>query len=190
MDNRGEILGFWLMPEAITADFLQSIITKLADENHAASFMPHVTLFITQKHSVNDCITKTQDLSNKLYKLELEYNSICASEVFTESVFADFKFSHALEVIHNCFKIKFDDLGHNINPHLSLLYSNQSLNKKTEIKHDLLFENIMPEKILFDEIKLIRAHLPVKSNEDVASWEILESFKLNNNSPGLQPTVK
>lgn len=174
MYSRGYTL--WLMPTSQANEKFVSLVKKLAAENQAPIFQPHVTLLGDIIISEQEAIEKTKQLVSGQTPFTLNLAEIGYEDFHFRTLFVRAEKTEPLLDLHNRAKEIFQkqDIPPYM-PHLSILYGIYP----TKIKEKIIAEIGRNQSSRF-EVKSI--HL-VKGGE-VADWKITAELPFCSTDPG------
>ena len=159
---------FWIMPKGRVYNSFNNLIKKLADENNAPVFEPHITLLGDIELPELEMIKKTQQLVQSQKPFPVTLRQIGYQDFHFRALFVKLEVTDPLQALHNRAKEIFGMQGiPSYMPHLSLLYGNIS----QEVKNKIIAEIGVDQTAHF-EIESI--HL-VKGGK-VEEWQIVKEF--------------
>ena len=165
MSNRQDIVSVWLIPEAKDAARFQPVIDRLADEQNAPSFSPHVSL-----GSFTGDPPELDELLSVLSGLELKPIGVDRSPVFTTSLFLRFELSAQLKAARDWVEAApMFRSGRRFDPHISLCYGAPV--SEARIADEI--QGLTLRAVRFDRLRLMRVSVPVETHDDVARWSSL-----------------
>lgn len=169
-------VSFWLIPSEDDKAFFQKIIDNLAQEYNAPTFTPHVTIYSGEYAPDESPAELIEKAEGEIKSFTLKVDKLLYTDSFTKTIFVQFHqnviLSKISDTLQQSSKIpsKFT-----LNPHLSLIY--QSL--KEEIKKHLITSIRLPKsEVFFDEVRAISTPEKVQKREDVESWKVISTRKL------------
>ena len=166
----------FLEPENSLRGELQEIITKLADENHAPGFPPHVTLLARIPDEPLETLQeKARKLAGMLSPLELTLAELGAEEKYFKALYAEIKEQDAIAAYHqkaNEFFGMQDEGAYAA--HLSLLYGNYEPEDIAHIRANLVY----PKGVSFTVRKI---HL-YKTDGEASNWKKVAEFPMQANT--------
>lgn len=169
-------VSFWLIPSKEDRAFFQQIIDTLSQEYDAPAFTPHVTIYSGVYESDELLPALVEKAIQGVQQFSLKVAQILYSDEFTKTLFVQFNSSEILsrisETIENRSK---KPSGYTLNPHLSLIYKQISEETKRNLANSL---TLPKSEVLFDEVTVISASERVQRREDVESWKVILTRKL------------
>lgn len=167
---RSQGYTLWLMPGGREYTRFADLIRKLAKENKAPVFQPHVTLLGEILLEETEAIDKTRQLVLNQKPFIIFLQQIDYEDYYFRSLFIRTKMTDPLLLLHNRAKELFQIQIPPYMPHLSLLYGNFP----QEIKDQIIKEIGKDQS---DQFKINSIHL-VKGG-GVKDWKIIEEFFLD-----------
>lgn len=169
-------VSFWLVPAAEERVFFQEIIDKLAQEHQALSFVPHVTIY-SGEYKPNESISSLIDKAiQDVGSFSLKVDKILYSEQLAKTLFVQFHQSEVLSKISDSLRNNSQHPSdYSLNPHLSLIYQFLSEETKQELANLI---KLSKAEVVFNEVQAIAHPETLQSAEDVASWQLVYSRKL------------
>ncbi len=142
---------YWLLPAATFSKELNSQIRELSQAENVPAFQAHATIYAGALESEALTIDLLNTICSKREALSLRAVDVRASEVLTKSVFIQFEPSSVLSEICEFFRDSSSTPSkYQLNPHMSLLYSEAPLTRKKQIA---IAEQLLFKDITFDEIR-------------------------------------
>lgn len=123
----------WLVPSANTSKPLQKIINDLSKKYHSPVFEPHITLLGNISCDLETMIQRTKILVSKLKPFSISLGEISFGTTYFKSVFIKVKINEALMNVNLIAKEIFKVENKNFMPHLSLVYSNNTVDERKNI---------------------------------------------------------
>jgi hypothetical protein len=166
-------LVYWLIPSEPKRELFCKLIGILAKEFDAPCFEPHLTLLVTaEDRQVPKQILKQIDAS----PIQLRLRGISFSPKFTKTLFVRFKSNNALQNLivdlRRAAKVHGKFMR---DPHVSLLYQKIPVAVKKELASTI---RLPFNEVVFDSIKAVRCHLPVRDRADVEGWRVVAAKSL------------
>jgi len=164
---------YWLIPAEPERGLFRELIRILAKEFDAPRFEPHLTLLVTEEdRQTSKQIIEQIDAS----LIDLRPREISFSSKFTKTLFVRFKSNNALKKLIVDLRRATKSGGKFVrDPHVSLLYKKIP----APVKKELVSTIRLPFKeVVFDSIKAVRCHLPVRDRADVEAWRVLAAKSL------------
>lgn len=169
-------VSFWLIPSQEDRAFFQEIIDTLSQEYDAPVFTPHVTIYSGEYESDESPPALLERAIQGVQQVSLKVAQLLYSDEFTKTLFVQFHSSEILskisEVIESSSK---KPSGYTLNPHLSLIYKQMSAETKKKLVNSL---SLPKTEVLFDEVTAISSSERVQRREDVESWKVIFTKKL------------
>ena len=166
-----ERMSIWLIPCDEHKILLSKYIVELSKKLQSPVFEPHVTLYSGQISRTS--VKQSLDYAAKHCKpITLEAKNIRTEDILTKTLYLSLKDSKDLSYLSELFKSYFFPSSFSLDPHLSLAY--KILPKSA--RESLVRETRLPFKdIKFSSIKAIHTPIPMKSEDDIKTWEVLFS---------------
>jgi len=164
---------YWLIPAEPERELFRELIRILAKHFDAPRFEPHLTLLVTgEDRQAPKQILEQIDAS----LIQLRLLEISFSSKFTKTLFVRFKSKNALKKLIVDLRRVTKSRGQLVrDPHVSLLYKKIPV----ALKKELVSMMRLPFKeVVFDSIKAVRCHLPVRDRADVKAWRIIAAKSL------------
>jgi 2'-5' RNA ligase len=170
-------ISIWLVPEEDQEKQLREIINDLSVRYNAFPFIPHITAYrLDLVSDLNDLTAKVEKIARSTKILSLDFDKIGYSDVFTKTLYAQYKISQELRELHSEFKNAFSGYPvYDINPHLSLLYKN-NMDNNDKLKE---IQTIgVPGKIILNRIMIIVREKEISQEKDVLDWRNMGTYAL------------
>ncbi len=167
------VLVYWLILAEPKRELFCELIRILAKRFDAPRFEPHLTLLVTaEDRQAPKQILEQIDASS----IQLRLREISFSSKFTKTLFVRFKSNNTLEKLIVDLRRATKSRGKFVrDPHVSLLYKKIPV----AVKRGLASTIRLPFKeVVFDSIKAVRCHLPVRDRADVEAWRVLATKSL------------
>lgn len=143
----------WLMPASGTArDQLAAIIDRLAAGHDAPRFQPHVTVLVTLDAACDVVARRLASLVADMPPVELTFTTIGHEETYFRSLYLHAAPSTQLQALQEAGRQTFALDRLPPAPHLSLVYSDMTADRKRPIIADLGVP--LPLTVCFDAIEL------------------------------------
>ena len=164
---------YWLIPAEPKRELFCELIRILAKQFDAPRFEPHLTLLVTaEDRQTSKQILEQIDAS----LIQLRLREISFSSKFTKTLFVRFKSNNALKNLIVDLRHAAKSGGKFVrDPHVSLLYKKIPVAVKKELASTI---RLPAKEVVFDSIKAVRCHLPVRDRADVKSWRIIAAKSL------------
>jgi len=147
--------SIWLLPEKQAFEYYQAVIHRLAKEAATPIFGPHITLLGQIPGPVNQIQKSLEKLLNDRKAFDLELDQIELSDTFYRSIILLVKENAELEQLYTRSLDRFNMVDKEIFvPHLSLLYSHLSRERKMELLRDV--EIPLPALIKITDVVLMQ----------------------------------
>lgn len=173
-------VSFWLIPSQKDRAFFQEIIDTLAQEYDAPIFTPHVTIYSGEYAVDESPVELIEKATHKVQSFSLRVDKLLYTDEFTKALFVQFHqnaiLSKISETIHTSSRTPSDFA---LNPHLSLIYKQMSEETKKKLTTSL---SLPKSEVFFDEVRAISASQRVQGREDVESWKVICTSKLQSAS--------
>jgi hypothetical protein len=164
---------YWLIPAEPKRELFRELIRILAEQFDAPRFEPHLTLLVTaEDRRVPKQILEQIDASS----IQLRLRKISFSSKFTKTLFVRFKSNNALKNLIVDLRRASKARGKFVrDPHVSLLYKEIPVAVKKELAATI---RLPFNEVVFDSMKAVRCHLPVRNRADVEAWRIVAAKSL------------
>jgi 2'-5' RNA ligase len=171
-------VSFWLIPSAEDKAFFQKIIDTLAQEYDAPSFTPHVTIYSGEYAVDESPFELIENATQKVQSFSLKVDKLLYTEEFTKTLFVQFHQNTILNKISETIRYSSQKQSNfALNPHLSLIYKHLS----EEIKKNVITSIRLPKsEVFFDEVQAIATSEEVQNRDDVESWTVICTRKLQS----------
>ena len=167
MKSKGHTL--WLVPTGKAYDKFSNLIKKLAGENNAPVFQPHVTLLGDFMQPEEECIRLTKQVVHGQKPFTINMGEIGYEDFYFRTLFLRAEKTEPLLTLHNRSKEIFKMDIPPYMPHLSLLYGTFPV----EIKKKIIKEIERDQSCQFE----INSVYLVKGGA-VEDWRIIGEFPL------------
>lgn len=135
MKSKGYTL--WIVPTNKAHDKFTNLITKLAEDNYAPKFEPHITLLGEIELPEAEIIKKTKQLVSGQQPFVIKMQEIDYEDYFFRTLFVRAEKTKPLLTLHNRAKEIFNMQAIPYMPHLSLLYGDFPVEVKEKIIKDI-----------------------------------------------------
>ena len=164
---------YWLIPAEPKRELFRELIRILARQFDAPRFEPHLTLFVTaQDRQAPRQVLERIDTSS----IQMRLCEIGFSAKFTKTLFAGFKSNKPLKKLIVDLRSAAKSRGKFVrDPHVSLLYKKIPAAVKKELASTI---RLPFNEVVFDSIKAVRCHLPVRDRADVKAWRVIAAKSL------------
>lgn len=123
----------WLLPTGFSYNKFSSLIKRLAEENKAPIFYPHITLLGEIEQTELEVINKTKKLVLGQKPFPVTLTNIDYEDYYFRTLFVRAKITKPLLDLHNKAKKVFNMKAVPYMPHLSLLYGDFPVKVKEKI---------------------------------------------------------
>ncbi|MEO8440021.1 MAG: hypothetical protein ABI540_07340 [Spartobacteria bacterium] len=158
------VMAYWLLPAPPARDSFRELIRRLAAENDALTFEPHLTLAIGPDEPGAGDRTLARCTSGVI---EVRALGVAFSATFTRTLFVRFEPNPSLQQLR-------DSLGGEerepFDPHVSLLYQKLSPLRRAELAEEIQLPFVT---VTFDSVAATRCRIPVVAAADVGRWETI-----------------
>jgi 2'-5' RNA ligase len=164
----------WLIPDRNSEAYrqLDDYISEYADEyEDAPEFEPHVTVLGGIKGDPNDITPKTRTLAAKYDPIDLQLTRVQCSTTTHQCVFALVEPTVHLLQLHDETAKSFDENPGMYVPHVSLLYSDMSIEDRVSIAESTTAE-------AFPETATATTLAVVETDGPVAAWDSVDEYQL------------
>ena len=159
---------YWLLPSKEDKNYLQKIVTELAKNHKAIPFIPHVTLYPIQGIPKEKSISILQESIKDISPFHICTDRVFYSKDFFKTVFIEFTMNEQLRLIHKRLQNTLHKVPHyKLNPHISLLYKDYSIEKKQEIAESI----DVKDSFLMDTVVLV--DLGSEDISQIENWKIV-----------------
>lgn len=171
------LLSVWLVPQEKDKLYLQEIIDKLAKENDAPTFIPHLTLLPGIEMEANDLKKILNEVFNQTKSFKINRTKISQSEQFFKTVFIELELDENLKNLFMHLSNKTDSRSiDDFKPHISLLYKTMPKEEKLKIIKNLSIKS----DFVIDRVIINAPGLGQTDYFDLPSWRNLYEIKLND----------
>jgi 2'-5' RNA ligase len=159
MATKEYLIVLWLSPAEPARSFFQRMINRLAREQGAPLFAPHLTLG-------RGAVAQLEGVTAPA--LELSVRGPAASELFTKTVFVRFAETPELAALRD--SLGMEAAGYD--PHLSLLYKEMPLAEKEQLASAIALPFT---SVTFDLIEAVRCPDEPVTPANIPTWKTLAS---------------
>ena len=183
-----QAVSYWLLPgrEAQAAlDQLSSLACKRIQAGvQVCTLPPHITLYsehLDGDHGVSQeqVIARLQQLAEDCKPVQLWPNAIEATRIYTQSLVLRFNTGARAELFPWFIQLRqrsASDCGYRLDPHLSLLYCQDTLERRQELAERLP----LPEgPLLFHRISAVTHPLTINGPADIAACFTIHTCSLS-----------
>lgn len=163
------IVSYWCLPCAEDSARFSTVIAALAEARATPPFRPHLTL---------GSLGAAADISGiaaSLSGLVLEPSGIGVTEAFTMSLFVRFAAKRDLLGVRGMLARMPGSLaGRAFDPHVSLCYGVPPAGSsgRTDV------QALLRRPVRFDRLAAVNVTVPVATHEQVAAWQIIQTWPL------------
>jgi len=170
-------VSIWLVPREDQEKQLREIINNLGRRYNAFPFIPHITVYrLDLVLDLNDLTERVEKIAQSAKVLFLDFDKINYSDMFTKTLYAQYKINQELQILHSKFKKVFSAYPtYEINPHLSLIYKN-NMNNNDKLKEIQAIS--VPAKIILNRITIIVGEKEITKEKDVLDWRSMGTYAL------------
>lgn len=162
--------SLWLVPTGEANIKFNALVKKLAEENRAPLFQPHVTLLGDFMYSEEESIEKTKQLVSGQKPFTIEMEQIDYEDYFFRTLFVRAKKTQQLLALNTRAKEIFQMNGTlDYMPHLSLLYGMFPVETKEKIIKEVGRDQSTQFEI--SSVNLIKGG-------EIEDWRIVDEFPL------------
>jgi hypothetical protein len=179
-----QAVSYWLLPAPEAQAVLDQLSALASQALVACRLPPHITLYsehLDGEHGVSQeqVIAQLQQLADCRQPVRLRPNAIEASLLFTQSLVLRFN-AEAMTQLHPWFnqlrRRSAAELGYRLDPHLSLLYSQDPF----DLRHELAQRLPLPsDPLLFGRVSAVTHPLTISSPADIAACTTLHACSLS-----------
>lgn len=163
MSKREEIIAYWLVPAPDHAARFQHVVDRLADQQGAPRFHPHLSF-----GSFGDKEPDLSEVLQLLGGLELRPTEVAHSPSFTMSLFVRFEPTEQLlrarSALEACPGFR---TSRDFDPHISLCYGAP----KDRAAQDEEIQALLDQPVFFDRLVATDISIPVESYADIKLWK-------------------
>ena len=179
-----QAVSYWLLPAPEAQAVLEQLSALASRSLVACRLPPHITLYSEhlggdQGVSQEQAIAQLQHLAGCRQPVRLRTNVIEASLLFTKSLVLRFN-AEAMTQLHPWFnqlrRRSAAELGYRLDPHLSLLYSQDPFHLRQELAQRLPLPS---DPLLFGRVSAVSHPLMISSPADIAACTTLHACSLS-----------
>ncbi len=160
----------WLIPSEPMRSSLRSTIIQLAAKLDAVAFEPHVTLFCGPSDD-GEVLTVARRIGKQFPPIELIANHLDHSDAYTKTLFIQFQESALARQMFSLAAAGFSrPSDYILNPHLSLLYKNQTAETRQKLCETL---DARFGSYSFDRIRMIETEIPIEDEGPIRRWRLV-----------------
>lgn len=174
MADKTDKYSLWIVPTGDTGEIVQNEVTRLANEFHAPTFVPHITLvadIFASSHDLVEEKAKIRELSNRIPQFSITLSGYGYLDEAYRSLYV-LAHSDRLDAVYVLASRSYPQIANEHfrqMPHLSVLYGSYSPATKEEI----IRSNPLPDRTF--PVTSLDLY---KTNNPVESWQLIESFPL------------
>ncbi|MBN2427779.1 MAG: HAD-IA family hydrolase [Deltaproteobacteria bacterium] len=179
MTHERQRFSVWLVPAASNRAWAEETIRRLAADFEVVPFAPHVTIYSGPYTDEKYLASLRQILSEVAATTEpvtLKVKSLDVSDKFFRSLFVSFEENPTLRHIHQRLQDANPlDNGHELTPHLSLLYADIPLEEKKKAAGKVFLDR---EMMRFNGIRIVLSD-PLEGWANIKGWNTVFSARLD-----------
>lgn len=175
LKNKEKLMAVWLIPTKKDYDILHEIIKDLSKKFNSSCFEPHLTVYAAKASQIESYEYFSNYIAQIISPISLNIISLKHSSEFTKTLYITFGDSRKLLETTSKINKQFKSGISSYDPHLSLLYASTQKKNIEKLAKNII---IPIERVLFDKVKFIEAHIPVESNNDINSWKTIHEIQL------------
>ena len=170
-----QAVSYWLMPSPQADDDFKAL-SKLACRGlQGCTLPPHITLYSDHLDEAANAVDRLSQVAEGRNPVQLCPTAIEAGPLFTMSLFV--RFAAGEELIHWFTRLRArspNRLDYQLRPHLSLLYSSETLTAKQAMAEQLQ----LPAPALFNRLAVVVHPLTISTDADIAAVSTLHECTL------------
>ena len=170
-----QAVSYWLMPCPQAHDDFEAL-SKLACRGlQGCTLPPHITLYSDHLDEAANAVDRLSQVAEGCKPLRLSPTAIETGPLFTMSLIL--RFDPAEELIHWFMQLRRQSpnrLNYQLKPHLSLLYSSETLTAKQAIAGRLT----LPAPALFNRLAVVVHPLTISTDADISAVTTLHECTL------------
>ena len=164
------MFAVWYLFDKDDEDYLFEIITNLAKNYNAHSFIPHITAYGLINIDLKILDNEILETIQKIKSFSVETNTINFSDDFWKTLFVEIlPNKHLVEINNNITKNLFQFCKYEFLPHISLLYKNIEKNQQ-----QFLAESLDVKK----NFKIIGMGIQ-QFSENIKEWKLVRRYHFN-----------
>ena len=170
-----QAVSYWLMPSPQAHDDFEALSQLACRGLQGCTLPPHITLHSDHLDNAANAIDRLSQVAEGCKPLRLRPNAIEAGPLFTMSLVL--RFDPAEELIHWFTRLRArspNRLNYQLKPHLSLLYSSETLTAKQAMAGQLQ----LPAPALFNRLAVVIHPLTISTDADIAAVTTLHECTL------------
>ncbi|WP_157964881.1 2'-5' RNA ligase family protein [Halorubrum sp. 48-1-W] len=168
-----DVYSIWLQPDHDSTEY-RRLSGLIDDYSHryddAPVFDPHITLLGGLSGEQDTITGTTQTLTQERDSFEVSFPHTHCSTTRYQCVFLLVEPTLELLSLHESGVEAFETAGEMYVPHLSLIYSDMSLEERLELVEEIESESL-PEAALFDTVAVVETTGDAKDWETIAEYE-------------------
>jgi hypothetical protein len=171
-------VAFWLVPQLEERKKLQSLIVELAERFSAPVFVPHVTVYSCWRSDQQRELAVIAGLADNCQPITMALLGLAEKDRLTQTLFCELQKSTALtRLSHSLGEGISRSAGHDLEPHLSLLYQNLP----ASVRETLVHETMIPlQEIRCDELWAVAIPGQLNAPDDFRGWQTLLIRRLDS----------
>ncbi len=179
-----QAVSYWLLPAPEAQAVLDQLSALASQALVACRLPPHITLYSEHLDgdrgvSQEQAIAQLEQLAACRQPVLLRPNTIEARLLFTQSLVLRFN-AEAMAKLHPWFsqlrRRSAAELGYRLDPHLSLLYSQDPFELRQELAQQLPLPS---DPLLFGRVRAVTHPLKISSPADIAACTMLHACSLS-----------
>ena len=170
-----QAVSYWLMPCPKADDDFKQLSDQACRRLKGCTLQPHITLYSDHLDNAANAVDRLSQVAEDRQPLRLSPTAIEAGPLFTESLIV--RFAASEELIHWFSQLRGrsnNRLDYRLEPHLSLLYSLETLNAKQAMAGQLT----LPGPALFNRLGVVIHPLTISTDADIAAVTTLHEHRL------------
>lgn len=153
----------WLIPQQPELNYFQKMINKLAKEQQAPKFQPHITIYWGKTDSLENIKQIIKSLAQKNHPITLNVTGADATPEIFKTLFVIFADNDQLSNWSKQIGDATINKDYQLHLHLSLLYKDMPIEKKQALLKQV---QLNLKRVTFDKLELIREDDP----DVVSKW--------------------
>ena len=170
-----QAVSYWLMPCLQAHDDFEALSKQACRGLQGCTLPPHITLYSDHLDNAANAVDRLSQVAEGCKPVELSPTAIEAGSLFTKSLILHFAAGD--ELIHWFMQLRRQSpnrLDYQLKPHLSLLYSSETLSAKQAMAAQLT----LPAPALFNRLAVAVHPLTISTDADIAAVTTLHEHKL------------
>ncbi|WP_237699178.1 2'-5' RNA ligase family protein [Synechococcus sp. CC9311] len=183
MITSAQAVSYWLLPGREDQAALDQLSALACQAVGACTLPPHITLYsepLDGEHdtSQKQVVDRLQQLADCRKPVQLWPSTIEATRIYTQSLVLRFNASARTELLPWFSQLRqrsASEFGYRLDPHLSLLYCKDTLERRQELAQRLP----LPEgPLLFERISAVTHPLTISGPADIAAFITIHTCSL------------